>query len=69
MCFLRIHKPKINTAKNHLSNLSESRNISKLPPLASTYNTYLMSWIRETLRVGNITPESDFLLSGPRATM
>lgn len=44
-------------------------NISKLSPYASTYIKYLMSWIRETLSVGNITPESDFLLSGPRATM
>lgn len=47
----------------------KTMNISKLSPYASTYNKYLMSWIRETLRVGNITPESDFLLSGQEATM
>lgn len=31
--------------------------------------SYLISLISETLRVGNIRPVSDFLLSGPTATV
>lgn len=31
--------------------------------------SYLISLISETLRIGNIRPVSDFLLSGPTATV